>query len=152
MAKRKWTQYTDEDKAGALLMLEVAGYPQNQYAMKRVSDELGVPHSTMRSWAKNLHGAPPANVCERKKGELTERLRVAADSLVERIIEIADTGDLRETATAIGIIVDKLQLLSGEQPAQNINQRILIEYADHEDIVTEAAEVAERHYQDGDAV
>lgn len=152
MAKRKWTQYSDDDKVGVLLMLEAAGYPYNQYAMKRVSDETGVPHSTLRTWAKNLHGAPPAKVYERKKGELTERLREAADLLANRIIEIADTGDLKETATALGIIVDKLQLLSGEQPTQNINQRIVIEYGDNEDIVAEAADVAERRYTELEAV
>jgi DNA-binding transcriptional MerR regulator len=130
------------------LLVEAAGYPQNQYAINRVAKELGVPLSTLRSWAKGEHGAPPAKLYEHKKGELTERLNAAANMLVARIIEIVDTGDLKETATALGIVIDKLQLLSGEQPTQNINQRIVIEYADDTDILTEAATVAERRYQD----
>ena len=130
--KRKWTQYSDEDKASAVLMLEVSGYPDKPGSMAKVVRELGVPESTLRDWAKNQHGAPPANVRANKKGELIGLLKDAATDLVKHLIEIASTGDVRETATALGIIIDKLQILSGE-PTENINQRILVEYFDDAD-------------------
>ena len=152
MAKRKWTDYSDEDKASAVLMLEAAGYPGRKGAMSQVVRELGVPESTLRSWAKNEHGAPPAKVRERKRGELVESLKDVATKLVEHLGNIADTGDVRETATALGIVVDKLQALTDEQPTQHVNQRISIEYIDDADIVAEAADVAERRYQDGQEV
>mgnify|MGYP000918174239 CR=1 FL=1 len=149
---RKWTQYSDEDKASAVLMLEAAGYPAKQGAMTQVVKALGVPESTLRSWAKNEHGAPPAKVRERKRGELVESLKDVATKLVEHLGNIADTGDVRETATALGIVVDKLQALTDEQPTQHVNQRISIEYIDDADIVAEAAGVAERRYQDSQEV
>lgn len=149
---RKWTQYSDEDKASAVLMLEAAGYPAKQGAMTQVVKALGVPESTLRSWAKNEHGAPPAKVRERKRGELVESLKDVATKLVEHLGNIADTGDVRETATALGIVVDKLQALTDEQPTQHVNQRISIEYIDDADIVAEAADVAERRYQDSQEV
>ena len=152
MAKRKWTDYSDEDKASAVLMLEAAGYPDRKGAMTQVVKALGVPESTLRSWAKNEHGAPPAKVRERKRGELVESLKDVATKLVEHLGNIADTGDVRETATALGIVVDKLQALTDEQPTQHVNQRISIEYIDDADIVAEAADVAERRYQDGQEV
>ena len=129
MAKRKWTDYSDEDKASAVLMLEAAGYPDRKGAMSQVVRELGVPESTLRSWAKNEHGAPPAKVRDRKKGELIESLNEVATKLIEHLGDIADTGDVRETATAAGIVIDKLQLLRGDSTA-NTNQHIVIEYGD----------------------
>ena len=129
MAKRKWTDYSDEDKASAVLMLEAAGYPDRKGAMSQVVRELGVPESTLRSWAKNEHGAPPAKVRDRKKGELIESLNEVATKLIEHLGDIADTGDVRETATAAGIVIDKLQLLRGDSTA-NTNQHIVIEYAE----------------------
>ena len=149
--RRKWTQYSDEDKASAVLMLEAAGYPNRPGAMAQVVRELGVPESTLRSWAKNQHGAPPAKVRAEKRIELVQSLKEVAFALVTHLGNIADTGDVRETATALGIVVDKLQILSGE-PTANTNQRIIIEYADDEDIVTQAAAVAERHYLDSEEV
>ena len=129
MAKRKWTDYSDEDKASAVLMLEAAGYPDRKGAMSQVVRELGVPESTLRSWAKNEHGAPPAKVRDRKKGELIESLNEVATKLIAHLGDIADTGDVRETATAAGIVIDKLQLLRGDSTA-NTNQHIVIEYGD----------------------
>jgi len=129
VAKRKWTDYSDEDKASAVLMLEAAGYPDRKGAMSQVVRELGVPESTLRSWAKNEHGAPPAKVRDRKKGELIESLNEVATKLIEHLGDIADTGDVRETATAAGIVIDKLQLLRGDSTA-NTNQHIVIEYGD----------------------
>ena len=129
MAKRKWTDYSDEDKASAVLMLEAAGYPGRKGAMSQVVRELGVPESTLRSWAKNEHGAPPAKVRDRKRGELIESLNEVATKLIAHLGDIADTGDVRETATAAGILIDKLQLLRGDSTA-NTNQHIVIEYGD----------------------
>lgn len=129
MAKRKWTDYSDEDKASAVLMLEAAGYPGRKGAMSQVVRELGVPESTLRSWAKNEHGAPPAKVRDKKRGELTTSLNEVATKLIAHLGDIADTGDVRETATALGIVIDKLQLLRGDSTA-NTNQRIVIEYAE----------------------
>ncbi len=151
MAKRKWTQYSDEDKASAVLMLQAAGWPNRTGAMAQIVRELGVPESTLRSWAKEEHGAPPAKVRARKKGELVQTLNEVAFKLLDHLGDIATTGDVKETATAFGIVVDKLQLLNGE-PTQTTNQRVLVEYLDDTDIVTQAATVAERRYQDGEEV
>ena len=121
---RNWTQYSDEEKAGALAELQAAGWPKRAGSMLQVARRLKVPESTLRSWARGEHGAPPANVRERKKGELAETLAGVAFALTERLMEIAKTGDVRETATALGIVIDKLQLLNGE-PTQSVTHLIL---------------------------
>lgn len=124
--KRKWTQYSDEDKASAVLMLKAAGYPDRPGAMAQTLKELRgtVPESTLRSWAKEQHGAPPAKVRDKKRGEIAQTLTEVAFKLLEHLGSIADTGDVRETATAFGIVMDKLQLLDGE-PTQSITHIIM---------------------------
>lgn len=39
--------------------------------------------------------------------------------------------------------------ITGDQPEQTVNQHIIVEYISDEDIVAQAADVAERRYQDG---
>jgi hypothetical protein len=125
----------------AVVMLEAAGYPNRLGAVAEVADHLKMPHNTLRDWAKNKHGAPGAKVRNEKKGELVGLLKAAAIALVTHLVDIAGTGDVRETATALGIVVDKLQILSGE-PTENINQRIIVEYFDDTDSATTPADLA----------
>ncbi len=143
MTKKGHRQYTDAQKADAVLLVEAAGYPNRPGAILSVAQRIKIPESTLRTWVQRTHGAPPAELCDKKKEDLTELLKKAAHALVGHLIEIADMGDVRETATAVGIVIDKLQLLTGE-PTANTNQRIIIDYV--EDIVTQAATVAEDRY------
>ena len=123
--KRKWTEYSDDDKEASLNMLYLAGYPKRKGALSQASKETGVPESTLLSWHKRrVNGSKVRSV---KKGSIVAILEDAATKLATRLLEIYDTGDLRETATALGIAVDKLQLLNNE-PTENVNNRIVIEY------------------------
>ncbi len=136
MATRKakrWTQYTDEEKAMAVLMLEASGYPKRDGALAHTQRETGIPESTLRTWYNGTHGAPPAKLYAEKKNDLLSKLRLAADKLVDHLIDVADTGDVKETATSLGIVADKIQILSGESTS-NVNQKIIIEYV--EDVAT----------------
>ena len=142
-------KFTDEEKASAVLMLEVAGYPNRKGALAQTERETGIHESTLRTWYNGTHGAPPANIYAKKKDDLRDKLQSAANKLVDHLIEISDMGDTRETATALGIVIDKLQLISGE-PTENTNQHVVIEYV--EDIVTEAATVADERYQAIEAI
>lgn len=148
--KRKWTAYSDEDKASAVLMLEVAGYPNSPGALSRTAKETGVPPTTLRDWFTGAHGAPPANVRQHKKSELTIRIEGLIDLALEHAEKVMSGAEFKDTVTSAAILIDKLLLLQGESTQNtNVNQRILVEYADDEDIVTQAATVAERRYQGG---
>lgn len=152
MSKRKWTQYSDEDKASALLMLEAAGYPKSPGALARTEKESGVPATTLRDWFTGAHGAPPANVRQHKKSELTVRIEELIDKSLEHAENVLSGAEFKDTVTSAAILIDKLLLLKGETTQNtSVNQRIIVEYADDTDIVTEAATVAERRYQDGEA-
>ena len=149
-SKRKWTAYSDEDKASAVLMLEVAGYPNSSGALSRTAKETGVPPTTLRDWFTGTHGAPPANVRQHKKSELTARIEGLIDLALEHAEKVMSGAEFKDTVTSAAILIDKLLLLQGESTQNtNVNQRILVEYADDEDIVTQAAAVAAQRYSGG---
>ena len=152
-APRKWTQYSDEDKASAVLMLEVAGYPNSPGALSRTARESGVPATTLRDWFTGTHGAPPTNVRQHKKSELTSRIEGLIDLSLEHAEKVLSGAEFKDTVTSAAILIDKLLLLQGESTQNaNINQRIIVEYSDNADIVAEAVDVAERRYQDGQEI
>lgn len=131
--KRKWTEYSDSDKEAALNMLYLAGYPKRKGALSQTEKETGVPATTLLSWHKKaINGSKVRSV---KKGEIVAKLNSIMDVLADHLLSIADTGDIRETAVAFGIVADKLQLLN-EDPTQiiggakNAPLTITVRYAD----------------------
>ena len=126
---RKRMRYTDEFRASAVLMLEAAGYPNQKGALMAVSKNLNVPHPTLSRWARKVQNPAPDKLVHEKREELVIRLEDLAHRLLDAIGEdIDDSGvDAVRAATALGITVDKWQLLSGKA-TENIDQRLLIQY------------------------
>ena len=141
-------RWTDNERADAILMLQAAGYPARKGALTQVANNLHIPATTLRRWHLGLSNPPPAETVKRKKIDLQQAIK---DEIAAALVEMGSAradASYRDLGTVAAILIDKLQLLNGE-PTANTNQRILIEYADDEDIVTQAAGVAERRYQDG---
>jgi hypothetical protein len=114
MGNRNHKRYDDEFRASAVLMLEAAGYPGREGALSHVAGHLSVPRSTLQGWFSGAHNPPPPKVRHEKKIDLIKALT----SLLHLHIEagervIVDSDDLRAIDTGIGILVDKLQLLTG---------------------------------------
>ncbi len=144
-------RWTDDERAGAKLMLEAAGYPQRKGALTQVANNLRIPATTLRRWHLGLSNPPPAETVKRKKIDLQQAIK---DEIAAALVEMGSAradASYRDLGTVTGILIDKLQLLNGE-PTANTNQRIVIEYVDDEDIVAQAAAVAERSYSDSAAV
>ncbi len=144
-------RWTDDERASAILMLEAAGYPQRKGALTQVANNLGIPQTTLRRWHLGLSNPPPAETVKRKKIDLRQALKDEIQAALGEMGNARMDASYRDLGTVLGILFDKLQLLSGE-PTANTNQRIVIEYVDDEDIVTQAAAVAERSYSDSTAV
>ena len=127
MAKRAWTSYTDEFRASAVLMLEAAGYTGNgkgrKGALARVSGNVKVPVSTLRSWYIGIHNPPPTKVSTRKKLDLIEAISIELDSILDEMNIKRRDASYGQLATAFGIMTDKRQILTGG-PTENINQNI----------------------------
>lgn len=143
MAQRP--RYDDDFRAGAVLMVEAEGYPQNKGAIARVAAHLHLHERTLRRWVKGDSNPPPGNIVHIKKLDMRAALQSEIQSILAEMTKARGDASYRDLGTVLGIIFDKLQLLNGE-PTESTNQRILVEYLNDEDIVAQAATVAERHY------
>lgn len=111
MTKRR---YDDEDRASAVLMLEAAGYPDKKGAMSQVAKQLAVSRSTLRGWATGTSNPPPAKVRHEKKIVLVSAIQEELAEIFPTMAGKRQDASYRELVTAAGILIDKLQLLSGK--------------------------------------
>lgn len=129
MAKK--TRYDDKFRANALVLLEAAGFPNTEGALTRTASHLGVPITTLSRWAKGESNPPPADVVAEKRAELSSLLRQEIEGALGAMASVRGEASYRDLGTVVGILTDKLQLLTGK-PTENNRTRIVIEYADVE--------------------
>jgi transposase-like protein len=106
-------RYSDEFRSSAVLMLEAAGYPEKQGALMMVANHLSMPHATLSRWARNIQNPPPPDMVHEKRIDLVAELTELLGLTLKAAKGAVDEASYKELATAIGIYVDKLQLLSG---------------------------------------
>ena len=111
---RKRRRYDDEFRASTVLMLEAAGYPEREGALSVVASRLGVPISTIRGWYTGQHNAPPAKLRNEKRIDLVEAIQAELTEIFPAMAERRVNATYRELTTAAGILIDKLQLLTGK--------------------------------------
>lgn len=107
MARR---EYSDEDKATALAALDANGGN-----VQRTARTLGIPEPTLRGWARK-RGIHPTVVelHDQKKGSLADELEEIAEKLAGAMPGKVAEASLQQTATSLGIVIDKMQLLRGQ--------------------------------------
>lgn len=110
----KRTPYDDEFRASAVLMLDAAGYPEREGALSHVSGHLGVARSTLRSWHDGTHNPVPANVRHKKSIDLVGAIQSELAGIFPAMEQRRIDASYRELATAAGILIDKIQLLTGK--------------------------------------
>ena len=136
MGKKR--QYTDNDKAAALAALDA-----NKGNLSKTAKQLGIPRQTIQEWAAGRnHNRSVPDLRQVKKRDLAEKLEEAADALLDNILararsETSVAVPLKDFATAMGIAIDKMQLLKGEPTS--INKTLT-----DEERATKAAEILER--------
>jgi len=118
-------RYDDKFRASAVVMLEAAGYPDKKGAMTQVAKHLGVPMATLNGWFKASRNPPPAELRTEKRGDLVALIREELGGILEAMPNARMDASFRDLAVATGILVDKLQLLTGA-PTENSNQSIRI--------------------------
>ncbi|MEN6544445.1 MAG: hypothetical protein ABFE07_00210 [Armatimonadia bacterium] len=114
MTRGKYTSYSDEFRASAVLMLDTAGYPNTEGALTRVSEHLGIPINTLKAWFTGAHNPPPAKVRRRKKIDLQQAIRQELAGLFPQMEGKRIEASYKDLATAAGILIDKLQLIEGK--------------------------------------
>ncbi len=121
MSKRK--SYNDKFRASAVLMYEADGNAL------RVAKHLGIARSTLRSWVNMAHnnGLQPARsgvvleVYQEEKVSITGMLDAAVRDALGYLPDKWPEASAREIAIAVGIFVDKKQLLSGGATSREVH-------------------------------
>lgn len=114
--KRPWT---DADKERAIAVYVTTGN------LSRTSRETGVPISTLRGW---LAEQPPEKVKEAREEAQAEFVRRAWKGVIAHIEHLTERSAIaatsaRDSATIVGILIDKIQLVTG-QPTSNVKQQV----------------------------
>ena len=116
MSRRPKPKYDDKFRASAIVMLQAAGYPENQYKLEEVARNLKVPGRTLRRWFNGTSNPPPDNIVRQGKRELTTIFEDVARRYLEHIlrIDIMDETSSRDAIIVAATAIDKLQLLEGK--------------------------------------
>ena len=102
-------RYSDDERAAALAALAANGGD-----LRRTARELGIPFSTLKTWArKRAPGVSESSLTE-KKADLAQLIREQVCLLLLASAGKIDGARLGEVWTAVGIGIDKLQLLLGQ--------------------------------------
>lgn len=103
-------RYSDNDKAAALAALDANGGNVN-----RTAKQLGLAESTLRSWTqgRGTHEVV-AELREVKKADLSDRLTDIAHAILDTLPKKLKDASAQQLATALGIVIDKKQLLEGK--------------------------------------
>lgn len=108
MAGRR--KFSDQQKSDALAALDANGGNVNLTAT-----QLGISESTLRSWAKNRGvNADVALLREQKRIDLSIRLKDIAHQILDILPDKLKDSNTQQLATALGIVVDKSQLLDNK--------------------------------------
>lgn len=97
-----------------MVMMEAAGFPDKKGALTQVSKATGVPHPTLSRWWHKLRNPVPEDLVQKKRYELQDLLeREIRNALLEMVYARSDAS-YKDLATAIGIMIDKKQLVEGK--------------------------------------
>lgn len=105
-------RYSDEDRANTLAALAA-----NEGNVARTAKQLGIPAKTVENWAKGTNHPEAAELGDRKKGVLADKLEEVAWKLAGALDQKIEQAGLQQTATSLGIVIDKMQLLRNKPTA-----------------------------------
>lgn len=110
---RRCRPWTEQDKERAIAVYVTCGN------LSRTSRETGVPISTLRDWLKEQ---PPGKVQEAREEARAGFVRKAWEAVGAHLKHLAEDTAVRATtardsATIVGILIDKIQLVTGQATA-----------------------------------
>lgn len=118
-------RYSDEERANALAALAA-----NNNCIRGTAAKLGIPFATLAKWANGTRHPEAIIDGHEKKLDMATALENVAWKLLDAIPDKIAKAPLNQTATAMGIAIDKARLLRG-QPTQ-ITQHDLAQLTDDE--------------------
>lgn len=128
MTKRQ-PRYTDEFRAGVILMLQAAGYPDKPGSLPQVARHVDVPANTIQRWIDKKNNPPPPQLVVERKRELIEDLRKLLNLHIDTAVDTVEHAKHSEVMTGLGILFDKIQLLN-DKPTGIVRLQRAIEEGD----------------------
>ena len=110
MAKRS---YSDNEKAAALLTLE-----SNGGNLSRTSRELNIPISTLGEWRDGRAVPDVAEIRNENRTPLVDRLMDELTAALNLLPDKRNEASYSDLMRGVGILTDKVQLLSGADTAR----------------------------------
>lgn len=114
------SKFDDSYRAGAVVMLQSEGYPENAYAIGKVYDYLRqkspYPSKTsLKNWFDGTKAAPPSKIVDEKKRDMLVSLNEWAWTIMEHGKNPDTVAEMsgQQAATSFGILIDKIRLLQG---------------------------------------
>ena len=145
MSKRQRRRYDDEFRAGAVVMLEAAGYPDKKGSLSQVASHLGMPISTLSLWYRRKRNPAPTEMQNEKRMSLAEMLQRELDAIFEEMPNARPDASFRDLGTVAGILIDKRQLLTGQPTDRTVGELIIKREGDDYDTFTNTASRATHH-------
>lgn len=126
--------YDEQFIASAVIMLEAAGYPDTPGALSRVARHLGIHKQTLSRWARKETRTDTAPIVTQLKRDVTELLDHIIYGVASEVVRRIDGDELDRVTlpqlmTAMGIAVDKRQLLNGDPTERTENRNINVTWA-----------------------
>lgn len=107
MAKRR--RYSDSDKAAALTVLDA-----NEGNLNKTAKQLDIPRTTLERWVEGRVSDDVPQLRQQTKKALANELEALAYKLIEAMPEKLEGANLQQASVALGIVVEKMQLLRGD--------------------------------------
>ena len=112
------SKFDDNYRAGAVVMLQTEGYPQDEFAIGRVHTYLKQrsPYpskATLINWFTGASNPPPLKNLNDKKRDMVDALQALTWKLVDHATLDGTISEMsgQSTITSIGILIDKTRLL-----------------------------------------
>ena len=118
-------RYSDEFRANAVLMLRASGYPERKGALMETAKHLGLSHQLLGGWFRREQNPPPQKTLLEKEIDLVTMLKTEVQRILDNMPLAIPDATYLELGKVLGIIIDKLQLLSGEA-----TERVIYELSD----------------------
>lgn len=112
--------YTTEYRAAAIVLMQAEGWPQERGAIARAARTLGIPAATLASWGEqemsdwHAKRAEGEKIRQAKRREIIEQIETALLQILPSLVDSIEGASLRDKAVAVGILADKLAILSGK--------------------------------------
>lgn len=100
-------------------MLVTEGYPNRLGALKKVADFVGCHPNVLRRWWKGTQNPPPTELVTEKRLDIVDHLNDLIYQVLRLLPDSLDEASTRELVTALGVFVDKRQLLTGGATSRN---------------------------------